>query len=52
MNILRRNPAPIERQTDTIREEDIETALELIRKSQKPSFFAGGGAVLSAHPRS
>ena len=40
-------PAPIERQTDTIREEDIETALELIRKSQKPFIFAGGGAVLS-----
>ena len=40
-------PAPIERQTDTIREEDIETALEMIRKSQKPFIFAGGGAVLS-----
>ena len=40
-------PAPIERQTDTIREEDIETALELIRTSQKPFIFAGGGAVLS-----
>ncbi len=40
-------PAPIERQTDTIREEDIETALELIRKSQKPFIFVGGGAVLS-----
>ena len=40
-------PAPIERQTDTIREEDIETALEMIRKSQKPFIFVGGGAVLS-----
>lgn len=40
-------PATIERQTDTIREEDIETALELIRKSQKPFIFVGGGAVLS-----
>lgn len=40
-------PAAIERQTDTIREEDIETALELIRKSQKPFIFVGGGAVLS-----
>lgn len=40
-------PAPIERQTDTIREENIETALEMIRKSQKPFIFAGGGAVLS-----
>lgn len=40
-------PAPIVRQTDTIREEDIETALELIRNSQKPFIFVGGGAVLS-----
>ncbi len=40
-------PAPIVRQTDTIREEDIETALEMIRKSQKPFIFVGGGAVLS-----
>ena len=41
------DPAPIVRQTDTIREEDIETALELIRNSQKPFIFVGGGAVLS-----
>ena len=40
-------PAPIERQTDTICEEDVETALEMIRKSQKPFIFVGGGAVLS-----
>ena len=40
-------PAPIVHQTDTIREEDIETALELIRNSQKPFIFVGGGAVLS-----
>ncbi len=40
-------PALIERQTDTIREEDVETALEMIRKSQKPFIFVGGGAVLS-----
>ena len=40
-------PAPIERQTDTIREENIETALEMIRKSQKPFIFVGGGAILS-----
>lgn len=40
-------PAPIARQTDTIREEDVETALEMIRKSQKPFIFVGGGAVLS-----
>lgn len=40
-------PEPIERQTDTIREEDMETALELIRNAKKPFIFVGGGAVLS-----
>ena len=40
-------PAPIVRQTDTIREEDIEAALEMIRNSQKPFIFVGGVAVLS-----
>lgn len=40
-------PKPIERKTDTIREEDIDTALELIRKSHKPFIFVGGGAVLA-----
>lgn len=40
-------PEKIVRQTDTIREEDIETALELIRKAQKPFIFVGGGAVLA-----
>lgn len=40
-------PEPVVRQTDTIREEDMETALELIRNSKKPFIFVGGGAVLS-----
>jgi acetolactate synthase-1/2/3 large subunit len=40
-------PEPIERQKDTIREEDIETAVEMIRQSQKPFIFVGGGAVRS-----
>ncbi|MDD3253458.1 MAG: biosynthetic-type acetolactate synthase large subunit [Lachnospiraceae bacterium] len=40
-------PEPIVRQTDSIREEDIETALELIRNAKKPFIFVGGGAVLS-----
>lgn len=40
-------PETIVRQTDTIREEDMETALELIRNSRKPFIFVGGGAVLS-----
>ncbi len=38
-------PEPIKRQEDTITEEDLETALHLIRKSQKPYIFVGGGAV-------
>ncbi len=40
-------PEEISPQTDTITEEDIEKALELIRNSQKPFIFAGGGAVIS-----
>ena len=40
-------PEPIVRQKDTIREEDLETALELIRNAKKPFIFVGGGAVLS-----
>lgn len=42
-----KTPDPILPQTDTIREEDIETALDLIRNSKKPFIFVGGGAVLS-----
>ncbi len=42
-----KEPEPIKRQTDTIREEDLETALEMIRGSHKPFIFVGGGAVLS-----
>ena len=38
-------PEPIKRQEDTITEEDLETALQLIRKSQKPYIFVGGGAI-------
>ncbi|MCI8660924.1 MAG: biosynthetic-type acetolactate synthase large subunit [Lachnospiraceae bacterium] len=38
---------PIERQTDTILEEDMEAALELIRNARKPFIFVGGGAVLA-----
>lgn len=38
-------PEPILRQEDTIKEEDLENALQLIRKSEKPFIFVGGGAV-------
>ena len=40
-------PEKIEPQTDTIKEEDMERALELIRKAQKPFIFVGGGAIIS-----
>ncbi len=40
-------PQPIARVTETIREEDLETALELIQKAEKPYIFVGGGAVIS-----
>ena len=40
-------PEEIVHQSDTIREEDMERAIEMIRKSRKPFIFVGGGAVLS-----
>ena len=43
----REEPEEIVRQSDTIREEDMERAIEIIRKSKQPFIFVGGGAVLS-----
>lgn len=40
-------PEPLKRQADTIREEDLEMALAMIRKAQKPFIFVGGGAALA-----
>ena len=40
-------PEPIVRQNSTIREEDMEKALYLIRNAKKPFIFAGGGAVIA-----
>lgn len=40
-------PEEILRQTDTITEEDMEQAMALIRKSEKPFIFVGGGAVMA-----
>ncbi len=40
-------PDPIERQVDTITEEDLETALQMIRNAEKPYIFAGGGIIAS-----
>ena len=41
-------PEKIEPQTDTIREEDMERALEMIRKAQKPFIFVGGAVISNA----
>ena len=43
----RQESAPIVRQSDTIKEEDMERALDMIRKAEKPFIFVGGGAVIS-----
>ena len=44
---VKEEPVEIVRQSDTIREEDMERAIEIIRKSKQPFIFVGGGAVLS-----
>lgn len=41
------SPKVVVRQTDTIREEDIDIAIKLIKKSKKPMIFVGGGTVIS-----
>ncbi|MDD6058023.1 MAG: biosynthetic-type acetolactate synthase large subunit [Clostridiales bacterium] len=38
---------PIERITHTIREEDLKTALTMLKAAKKPYIFVGGGAVIS-----
>lgn len=38
---------PVERITETIKQEDLEKAVEMIQQSQKPYIFVGGGAVIS-----
>ncbi len=43
----RQEPAEIVRQSDTIREEDMDRAVEMIRKSRKPFIFVGGGAIIA-----
>ncbi|HKL79908.1 MAG TPA: biosynthetic-type acetolactate synthase large subunit [Mobilitalea sp.] len=40
-------PAIIERNTKDITEEDLQSAIELIKNSKKPFIFVGGGAVIS-----
>ena len=40
-------PAVIERKTDTIREEDINKVIEMIKVSRRPYNMAGGGVIIS-----
>ena len=40
-------PEEIVRQSDTITEQDMDRAVEMIRKASKPVIFVGGGAVLA-----
>ncbi len=42
-----KEPEAIERQVDTITEEDLDRALVMIKNSQKPFIMVGGGAILS-----
>ena len=42
-----KEPQPIERETELIREEDMEKAIEMIKAARKPFIFVGGGAVAS-----
>jgi acetolactate synthase-1/2/3 large subunit len=44
---VKETPRLIERQTDTIREEDVERAVQLIKDSKKPYVFVGGGVIAS-----
>lgn len=44
---IKETPKPIERKTDTIREEDVEAAVEMIKNAKKPFVFVGGGVVAS-----
>ena len=42
-----KEPYPIERSTDYIKDADLDQAIELINHSKKPFVFVGGGAVIS-----
>ncbi|MBQ3599965.1 MAG: biosynthetic-type acetolactate synthase large subunit [Lachnospiraceae bacterium] len=44
-------PKLVNRVTDTIREEDVEKAVAMIKAAKKPMIFVGGGAVISGASR-
>jgi acetolactate synthase-1/2/3 large subunit len=44
---IKETPKTVERVTDTIREADVEKAVEMIKASKKPYIFVGGGVIAS-----
>ena len=44
---IKETPKPVERETASIKETDIEAAVELIKNSKKPYIFVGGGVIAS-----
>lgn len=44
---IKETPKPIERKTDTIKEEAVEEAVSMIKAAKKPFVFVGGGVVAS-----
>ena len=44
---IKETPKTIERQTYTIKEEDVERAVEMIKASKRPYVFVGGGVIAS-----
>jgi acetolactate synthase-1/2/3 large subunit len=44
---IKETPKTVERVTDTINEEDVEKAVEMIKASKKPYIFVGGGVIAS-----
>ncbi len=44
---IKETPKLIERKTDTIKEADVETAVEMIKAAKKPFVFVGGGVIAS-----
>ena len=47
----RKEPEAVVRQTETIREEELEKAAEMIQAAKRPFIFVGGGAVISGAAR-
>ncbi len=44
---IRHRPATVNRDTVNVRKEDVTTAVDLMKKAEKPFIFVGGGAVIS-----